>query len=146
MINFTKGQINLDAKNILSASDYEDLRAFAAKGLIEKREYSGGIYYYVDHVAHDMRFGIFISLKEKRIDYIALRWLDGPCTSKGWDDVSEKALKEEYRLLLNLIEKSVGRPPDNKRDRQRTWRFTWGQVDVSYESRDFVTQVYMKPR
>lgn len=146
MINFTKGQINLDAKNILSVSDYEDLGAFAAKDLIEKREYSGGIYYYVDHVAHDMRFGIFISLKEKRIDYIALRWLDGPCTSKGWDEVSEKALKEEYRLLLNLIEKSVGRPPDNKRDRQRTWRFTWGQVDVSYESRDFVTQIYMRPR
>lgn len=24
---------------------------------------------------------------------------------KGWDDVSEKALKEEYRLLLNFIER-----------------------------------------
>jgi len=146
MINFIEGKINLDEKNIVSVRDYENLSAFAAKGLIEKREYSGGIYYYVDYVAHDMRFGIFFSLKEKRINYIALRWLDGPCTSKGWDGVSEKALKEEYRLLIKFVEKSVGRPPDNKRDRQRTWRFTWGQVDVSYESRDFVTQIYMKPR
>jgi hypothetical protein len=93
-----------------------------------------------------MKFGIFISLKEKRIDYIALRWLDGPCTSKGWDGVSEKALKEEYRLLLNFVEQRVGCPADNKKNRQRTWRFKWGQVDVSYESRDFVTQIYMKPR
>jgi hypothetical protein len=146
MINFIEGQIDLDEKNIVSVSNCEDLSALAAKGLIEKREYSGGIYYYVDYVAVDMRFGIFISLKGKRIDYIALRWLDGPCTSKGWDDVSEKALKEEYHLPLTFVEKSVGRPPDNKKDRQRTWRFTWGQVEVSYQSRDFVTQIYMKPR
>lgn len=146
MINFSEGQINLDETNILSVSDYEELSVLAAKCLIEKREYFGGIYYYVEYMAHDMRFGIFISLKGKRIDYIALRWLDGPCTSKGWDDVSEKALKDEYRLLSDFLEKSLGRPPDNKKDRQRTWRFAWGQVDVSYEPRDFVTQIYMKPR
>lgn len=146
MINFTAGQINLDDKNILSVLAYEDLSTLAARSLIEKREYSRGFYYYVDHMLHDMRFSIFISLKEAKIDYIALRWLDGPCTSKGWDDVSEKALKEEYRLLSNFVEKTVGRPPDNKRNRQCTWRFAWGKVDVSYELRDFVTQIYMKPR
>lgn len=146
MINLTEGQINFDEKNILSVSAYDELSVLDANRLIEKREYSGGIYYYAEHMAKDMRFGIFISLKEKRIDYIALRWLDGPCTSKGWDDVSEKALKEEYRLLSDFVGKSLGRPPDNKRNRQRTWRFAWGQVDVSYEPRDFVTQIYMRPR
>ena len=146
MINFIEGQINIDEKTILSISDYKDLRIFATQGLIEKREYSGGIYYYFEYAVHDMRFGVFISLKDKRIDYIALRWLNGPCTSKGWDDVSEKALKEEYCRLLNFVEKRVGRPPDNKRDERSAWRFAWGQVDVSYELRDFVTQIYMQPR
>lgn len=146
MINFIEGQVSLDEKNIVSVSNYEDLSALAAKGLIEKREYPGGVYYYNDYAIDDMRFGIFISLKDQIIDYIALRWLDGPCTSKGWKDVSENALKKEYRLLLKLVELKVGRPPDSKRDRQRTWRFAWGQINVSYESRDFVTQIYMKPR
>jgi hypothetical protein len=146
MINFIEGKITLDEKNVVSTSSYEDLSALAANGMIEKREYPGGIYYYTDYTVDDMRFGIFISLGANRVDYIALRWLEGPCTSKGWNDVSENALKNEYRLLLNFVEKRVGRPPDNKKDRQRSWRFTWGQVDVSYESRDFVTQIYMKPR
>jgi hypothetical protein len=83
---------------------------------------------------------------EKRIHWLVLHWLDGPCTSKGRDGVSEKALKDEYRQILNFVEKSVGNPPDNKRNRQRTWRFKWGQVDVSYEPRDFVAAIFMKPR
>lgn len=146
MINFAKGQINLDEKNFLSVSDYEELRSLAANCLIEKREYSGGIYYYVESIAQDKKFCIFTSLREKRIDYIALRWLGGPCTSKGLDDVSEKTLKEEYRLLCAFVAKILGRPPDDKRNRQRTWRYAWGQVEVSYEPRDFVAQIYMKPR
>jgi len=146
MINFIKGQINLGAKNICAVSDDEYINTLAEEGLLEKREDGVGSYYYVETLADNMRFGVFIRLSEKRILRLVLRWLDGPCTSKGWDDVSEKALKEEYCLLLNFVEKMVGGPPDNKRDRQRTWRFAWGQVDVSYESRDFVTQIYMKPR
>jgi len=146
MINFIKGQINLGAKNICAVSDDEYINTLAEESLIEKREDGVGTYYYVETVADNMRFGVFIRLSEKRIRRLVLRWLDGPCTSKGWDDVSEKALKQEYRLLLKFVEKMVGRPPDNKRNRQREWRFNWGQVDVSYDSRDFVTQIYIKPR
>lgn len=148
MINFINGEINLDAKKIFVASDYEDLEALAKGGLIEKREDGGdiGTYYYVEVVEDGMKIGVFISLREKRIHWLVLRWLDGPCTSKGWDGVSEKALKDEYRLLLNFVEKRAGGPPDHKKNRQRTWRFKWGQVDVSYEPRDFLVHIIMKPR
>lgn len=146
MINFNQGKINLDDKHILTASDYDGLDVLTKQCLIEKREDAGGMYYYVEVVADGMRLGIFVSLRESRIEYLILRWLDGPCTSKGWDGVNEKALNDEYRLLLNFVEEKVGRPPDKKGFRQRTWRFTWGHVDVSYESRDFVTQIYMTPR
>jgi hypothetical protein len=145
MINFIEGQINLGAKNILATSDYEDLNALAKGGAIEKRENGRGkTYYYVESVADGMRFGVFITLREKRIDWLRLSWLDS--TMKGWDDVSEKAVKDEYRLLLDLVEKMAGGPPDNKRNRQCTWRFKWGQVDVSYDVRAFQADIYMKPR
>lgn len=143
MINFTEGQINLGAKNILAASD-EDLNALAEDGLIEKREDAVGTYYYTEAEVDGMRFGVFISLRQKRIDWLRFSWLDSPM--KGWDDVSEKAMKDEYRLLSNFVEKSVGRPPDNKRNRQRTWRFKWGQLEVSYEPRAYQADIFMKPR
>jgi hypothetical protein len=145
MINFAEGKINLGAKNILAASDYDDLNSLAEEGLIEKRETGGGrAYYYVEAVADDMRFGVFIRLREKKIEWLRLSWLDSPM--KGWDDVSEKAMKDEYRLLSNLVEKMVGGPPDNKRNRQRTWRFKWGQVEVSYEPRAYQADIFIVPR
>jgi hypothetical protein len=145
MINFIEGKINLGEKSISVVSDYEDLNALAEEGLIEKRETGGGrTYYYVEAVADGMRFGVFIRLREKRIEWLRLQWLDSPM--KGWDDVSEKAMKDEYRLLSNFVEKRVGRPPDNKRNRQRRWRFKWGQVEVSYEPRAFQADIFMVPR
>ena len=146
MINFIEGKINLGAKSILAVSNYEDINALAEEGLIEKREDGAGTYYYVEAVTDGMRFGVFIRLREKKIHWLVLHWLDGPCTSQGWDGVSEKALKDEYRLLLNFVEKRSEGPPDNKRNRQLTWRFKWGQVEVSYEPRDFIVAILMKPR
>lgn len=148
MINFIEGKINLGAKDISAVSNYEDLNALAEEGLIEKREDGGniGTYFHVQVVEDGMRFGVFISLEKKRIRWLVLRWLDGPCTSKGWDDVSEEALKDEYRLLLKFIETRVGGPPDHKKSRERTWRFKWGQVDVSYQPRDFAVAIFMKPK
>jgi hypothetical protein len=143
MINFIEGQINIGKKNILTVSD-EDLVALAEEGLIEKREDNGGTYYYVEAVEDGMRFGVFISLRVERIEWLLLRWLDRPM--KGWDDVSEKALKDEYRLLLNFVEKKVGGPPDNKGNRKRTWRFKWGQIEVSYEPRSFDAAIFMVPQ
>jgi hypothetical protein len=146
MINFIEGKINIGAKNIHAASSNDEIIIFANDGLIERRVDGAGNYYYAEIIEDKVRIGIFIRLREKKIHWVVLRWLEGPCTSKGWNDVSEKTLMEEYRLLLNFVEKRVGRPPDNKKNRQRTWRFAWGQVDVSYESRDFVTQIFMKPK
>lgn len=65
---------------------------------------------------------------------------------KGWDDVSEKAMKDEYRLLSDFVEKLVGRPPDNKRNRQRTRSFKWRRVEVAYEPRAYQADIFMKPR
>lgn len=147
MINLIEGQIDLGAKKIFTVSDYEDLNTLAKKGLIEKRKDpgKGGPYFYVEFVEDGMKFGVIISLQEQKIEWFLLRWLDGPCTSKGWDGVSEKALKDEYRLLLNFVEKMVGRAPDKKGNRERTWRFKWGQIDVSYEPRSFNAAIFMVP-
>ena len=143
MINFIEGRINIGEKNILAVSD-EVLRALAKEGLIEKREDNDGTYYYVEAVEDELRFGVFISLRGKNISWLLLRWLDRPM--KGWSDVSEKALKDEYRLLLNFVEKKVGGPPDNRGNRKRTWRFKWGQIEVSYEPRSFDAAIFMVPR
>jgi len=146
MINFIEGKITLATQTINATSDYKDLIDCTEKGLIEKRKDpgKGPDYFYVETVASGLRFGAIISLREKNIDYILFRWLDSPM--KDWDDVSEKALRDEYRLLLNFVEKTVGGPPDNRKNRQCTWRFKWGKVEVSYEPRSFDAAIFMKPR
>lgn len=145
MINFIEGKINLAQKDISVASSYEDLSSLADEGLIEKRETSGGrTYYYVEAVEDSMRFGVFIRLREKRIEWLLLRWLDRPM--KSWDDVSEKAMTDEYHLLSNFVKKQVGAPPNNIRTGTRTWRFKWGQINLSYEVRSFDVAIFMKPR
>jgi hypothetical protein len=144
MINFIEGQLNIGMTNILAASD-EDLNTLAEEGLIEKRKTGRGeIYYYVEAEADCMRFGVFISLEERRIEWLRLHWLDSPM--KGWDDVSENSMMDEYRLLSDLVKKQVGAPPDNRRTATRTWRFKWGQVNVSFEPRSFQADIFMKPR
>jgi hypothetical protein len=144
MINFVEGQLNLGAKNVLSVSD-ADLLALADEGLIERREIGGGrIYFYVEAVADEMRFGVFIRLRDKRIEWLRLHWLDSPV--KGWDDVSEKAMIDEFRLLSNFIEKTVGGPPNNKAKRKHSWRLKWGQLEVCFEPRAFQADIFMKPQ
>jgi hypothetical protein len=144
MINFIEGKINLSGKSISIASNYEELNTLAQEGLIEKRDDAGGIYYYAEAEAGGMRLGVFISLREKKIEWLRLHWLDSPM--KGWDDVSEKLMMDEYRLLSNLVKKQVGTPPNNRRTATRTWRFKWGQVNVSYEPRSFQADIFMKRR
>ncbi|MDQ2823257.1 MAG: hypothetical protein M3Y65_23230 [Pseudomonadota bacterium] len=145
MINFTEGKIYLGEKNISVASDYEDLNILAAEGLIEKREMSGGRpYFYAEAVEDSMRFGVFIRLRAKRIEWILLRWLDRPIT--GWDNASEKAMTDEYRLISNFVKKHVGTTPDSKKTGTRGWRLKWGQLNVSYEIRSFDVAVFMEPQ
>jgi len=91
-----------------------------------------------------MRFGVSIRLRDNEVEWLRLHWLDSPM--KGWDDVSEKAMKDEFRLLSDFVEKRVGRPPDNKRNRQRTWRFKWGKIEASYEPRAYQADIFMVPR
>lgn len=146
MINFISGQIGFAEDSVFSNSSYEELTTIAQNSSIEKGEDPGGPYFYAEKVQGGIRFEIYISLKGKKIDYIVLRWPDGPYTSKGWDGVSEKRLKDEYRSLLKFVQITVGRPPDTNGNRNRIWYFEWGQVSVSYESRDFITQIYMTPK
>lgn len=143
MINIIEGKINLGEKNILTVS-LEELNALAEEGLLEKRKDNVGIYYYMEDQAGGMRFRVYISMREKRIEWLRLHWLDSPM--KGWEDVSDKAMTDEYRLLSNFVEKEAGRPPDNKRNRGRTWSFKWGEVEVSYEPRAYQADIFMKPR
>lgn len=148
MINLIEGKINLHSKYISIASDYKYLNGLAEQGLIEKRKDpdNEGNYFYLEAVGDSMRFSVIISFLNKRVEWFLLRWLDGPCTSKGWDEVNEKSLKDEYHVLSNFVENMFGGPPDNKKNRKRTWRANWGQVEVSYEPRDFVVSIFMKPR
>ena len=143
MINFFEGQINIGKKNILAASN-EELSSLAEKGLIEKRKDAVGTYYYVEDQADGMKFGVTISLKEKKVQWLRLHWLDS--SMKGWDDVSVTDVKNEYHMLLNLVKKVVGRPPDIKKNREHTWRLKWGQVDVSFDLRAFQADIFMVPR
>jgi len=142
MINFSDGRLNIGEKNILAVSN-EELNSLAEKGLIDKRKDAVGTYYYVEDEADGMRFGVTISLKEKKIQWLRLHWLDS--SMKGWDDVSVTEVKNEYHLLLNLVKKIVGRPPDIKKNREHTWRFKWGQVDVSFDLRAFQADIFMVP-
>lgn len=144
MINFIEGKINLGEKSISVATQYKDLYALAEEGLIEKREDAGGIYYYAVAEADGMRLGIFISLRENRIEWLRLHWLDSPM--KGWDDVSENLMMGEYRLLSDFVKRQVGASPNNRRTATRTWRLKWGQINVSYEPRSFQADIFMKPR
>lgn len=100
------------------------------------------MYYYVEAEADGMRFGVFISLRDKRIEWLLLRWLDRPM--KSWDDVSEKAMTDEYHLLSHFVKKQVGAPPNNIRTGTRTWRFKWGKINLSYEVRSFDVAIFMK--
>jgi len=65
MINFAEGKINLGEEILSVSSSFEDLENLAGKGLIERREDAGGMYYYVEVQEDAMRFGVFISLREK---------------------------------------------------------------------------------
>lgn len=142
MINFIEGKINLGERNICTTSNYEELNSLVEEGLVEKREGNGRRTYYVEAVEDGMRFGVFIRLQEKnRVELILLRWLDRP--TKGWDDASEKALKDEYRVLSNFVAKMVGTQHDCKKNRQRIWRFKWGQLEVSYEPRSFDAAIFI---
>jgi hypothetical protein len=144
MINFIEGKINLGEKNFSVASDYEDLNVLAKEGLIEKREMPGGKpYFYVKAAEDGMKFGVFITLREKRIEWILLRWLDRPIT--GWDNASEKAMTDEYHLISNFVKKHVGTAPDSKKTGTRGWRLKWGQLSVSYEIRSFDVAIFMTP-
>lgn len=140
MINFIEGKINIGNKNILAISD-EELNTLAEKGLIEKRKDAVGDYYYVEDEVGGMRFDVIISLRGKNIQWLRLHWTNS--LMKGWDDVSVKGVKNEYHLLLNLVEKIVGRPPDIKKNREHTWSFKWGQIDVSFDLRAFQADIFM---
>jgi len=142
MINFTEGKINLGEKILSVSSSFEDLENLAEKGLIERREDAGGMYYYVEAEKDAMRFGVFISLREKNIEWLLLRWLDRPI--KSWDDASEKAMTDEYHLISNFLKKQIGSSPNNIRTGTRTWRFKWGQLNLSYEVRSFDVAIFME--
>jgi hypothetical protein len=143
MINFIQGQIDIGEKNILAASN-EELSNLAEKGLIEKRKDAVDTYYYVEDKADDMRFGVTISLRENKIQWLRFHWLES--SMKGWDDLSVTEVKNEYHLLLNFVEKIVGHPPDIKKNREHTWRFKWGQIDVSFDLRAFQADIFMVSR
>lgn len=145
MINFIDGTIDLGTRSIHTACNSDDLHALAKEGLIDERETGEGrVYYYFETVSDGLRFGIFIRLRQKKIEWLRLNWLDSPM--KAWDDVSEKALVDEYRLLSDFVEKSVKKESDTKKNRQRTWHLKWGNVEVSYEPRSFQTNIFIVPR
>jgi hypothetical protein len=144
MINFTEGKINLGEKIVSVLSNCEELENLAESGLIERREVIGDMHYYVEAQKDSMRFGVFIFLREKKFEWLLLRWLDRPIRS--WDDVGEKAMTDEYHLLSNFVKKHTKARPNNIRTGTRTWRFKWGQLDLSYEIRSFDVAIFMKPQ
>jgi hypothetical protein len=92
-----------------------------------------------------MKFTLGIRYTGNRLDWIMLRWLDGPCTSRGWDSVNEALLKEEYAQLAVFLERQIGNPPDRKKNRESTWILPWGEVSVSYDPRAFEVGIFIEP-
>jgi hypothetical protein len=91
-----------------------------------------------------MRLGVFISLREKNIEWLLLRWLDRPI--KSWYGASEKAMADEYHLISNFLKKQTEASPNNITTGTRTWRFKWGQLNLSYEVRSFDVAIFMEAR
>lgn len=145
MIDLTNGKLSFGENSILAFSSAVDLRALTEAGLVEKRDErtDGAANYYAEAEQDGMRFSVLIEVRDRQMDSLALRWLDSPM--KGWDDVSDDALRDEYRRLLNFVRSSAGRP-DAKSAMTRTWRFKWGQVEVSYEPRSFDAAIFIKPK
>lgn len=143
MINFAEGKIKLGEKNILAASENE-LDSLAKECIIKRQRDAVGAYYYFEDKGGEMRFGVFISLKKRKIDWIRLIWLDSPV--KSWSDVSDKAMMDEYRVLLKFVEKELGAPPDHIENRKSIWRLKWGKIDVVYEPRAYQADIFMEPQ
>ncbi|AXA94270.1 hypothetical protein [Massilia sp. YMA4] len=146
MINFSAGKISLGSEDFFFHSDYRHLEFLCTQRLVEKREGPAKPCFYAETRVDGMKLRISISLQQDKIGSLTLDWLDGPCTGKGWDGVSDELLWEEYGLLVKFVRRNGGGRPDNKQERQHIWRFKWGEVVVSYQQRDFVTGIFMEPR
>lgn len=145
MIDFTKGSINFGQHTITTTSDYRYLKSLATEGLIAKRNvHKAKPDYYFEVIQDDMRLGVFVRIRGEKIEWILLRWLDRPM--KGWEDVSERAMANEYHLISNYIKTHVGGPPDSKKMGSRSWRLGWGELSVSCEVRSFDVAIFMKPQ
>lgn len=147
MINFSEGKIHLGATTICVGSECTELDSLSERGLIERPGYGGKgtANFHFETVTEGMRFGVSMSLREEKVGSLVLHWLDGPCTGKGWEGVSDELLREEYRLLWKFVQASGAGRPDDKGEGQRTWRIKWGEVMVSCEQRDFVAAIFMTP-
>lgn len=143
MIDFIEGKITVRESDIFSIS-HEELALLATKGLIEKRHDNIGTYYYLENETNGMRFAVFVGTREEKVNWIRLSWLDSPV--KCWKDVSDKAMIDEHRLLLNVIENEIGKLPDSKSTRKNTWSLKWGQLEVRYEPRSYQADIFMKPQ
>lgn len=145
MINFTEGNIHLTDKFISINSDFKYLETLAKTGEIEKRKIrnESDPYYYIE-VNDGLRFGVFVSMKRKKIEWLQLRWLDRP--TRGWEDVNEKKLQDEYCFLLRFVEEKIGRPHDSKKNWRKIWFCEWGEVHVNYDPRSFDVRIFMKPK
>jgi hypothetical protein len=147
MIDFVEGKIYFGERGVLITSHPVVWSSLAEEGLVEIRTSPAGgtAHFYAEVMTDGMRFGVTVCPRQEKIDWLVLHWLDGPCTSKGWDGVSEEALRQEYRLLLRFLQMAAG-SPDEKSERQRTWYFKWGRAELCYQPRDFVAAIFMTPR
>ena len=142
MINFMERKIEFGENSVCLNTAYDAIGKLVKQSIDKRKTGRGTIYYYVEASANDTRFGVFINLQDENIELIRLSWLDSPMRS--WEDVSEKAVKEEYNMLLNVVENLVCRAADNKGIRLRSWMFHRGQIDVTYNLRAFQADIFMK--
>jgi len=144
MINLIQGQINIGEAIIKVTSRSEELDVLADRGLIEKRENPGDLRYHLESEADRLRFAVSISVRDDRIEWLLLRWLDSPM--KSWDDVTKQLVTDEYRLLSSFVKRQVGARADSKRFRTRTWHVKWGKIDVNCNEHEFSVSICMMPK
>lgn len=118
MIDFAGGIIYLGDDQISVKARVEDLSCLEEKGTVRKIQNGPPerVSFYAENILHGgMKFAVGIRYNGIRLEWIMLRWLEGPCTSRGWGSVTEVLLKDEYAKLSVFLEKQIGNVANKKR-------------------------------
>lgn len=90
-----------------------------------------------------VEFEATIEFHKIEIRKIFFKMRHGPASRASWDDVSEKKLKEEVKLIEAAATAELRKPPDRKGHLLRSWLFSWGEIQAAAETKSFQCGLYL---